>query len=365
MTDAEILALHRQMVATPSVSGEEGPLCDLLQPRLEALGATVRRFGNNLAAWVGQGPLFCLNSHLDTVPASAAWTLPPHEARVTGDGRVVGLGSNDAKASVAAMVGAFARLVKGGAPRRVRILLLLSAQEEVGGKGTEAVVPEIERLGLKPEAVVVGEPTALDVAAAQKGLLILELEEEGTACHAAHGRALQARNAIRQLARDLAALEGVDLGPPHPVLGPVTMEPTVAQGGTARNVVPGKASCILDVRTVPGPHAERLVGRLRGAVAGGLRVVSDRLGPYETDPAHPLVRAALAARPASRVIGSSGLSDLVFFRGIPGIKAGPGRTERSHTPDEFVFESEILDGASFYERLVREVPSFLCAGGGA
>lgn len=365
MTDAEILALHRQMVAIPSVSGEEGPLCNFLQSRLEALGATVRRFGNTLAAWVGEGPVFCLNSHLDTVPPSAAWTVPPYEVHVMDDGRVVGLGSNDAKASVAAMTGAFARLSKAGPPTGLRLLLVLSAQEEVGGKGTEAVVPELDRLGMKPDAVVVGEPTGLDVAVAQKGLLILELEAEGTPCHAAHGRAMGARNAIRELARDLTALEEVSLGPPHPVLGPVTMEPTVLQGGTARNVVPGGASCILDVRTVPGPDAEKLVARLRGAVSGTLHVLSDRLGPYETDPAHPLVRAALAARPASRVIGSGGLSDLVFFGGIPGIKVGPGRTERSHTPDEFVFESEILEGASFYERLVRESRSLLRAGGAA
>ncbi len=358
MTDAELLALHREIVATPSVSGGEGDLCDSLERRLRRPNVKTWRFGDNLLALHGEGPVLCLNTHLDTVPPSPGWTRPPHEAQAAG-GRVYGLGSNDAKASVAAMCAAFLRTLGSRACERVSLLLSLSAQEETGGKGTEAVVPEMKALGVYPAAVVVGEPTGLDIAVSQKGLLILELEEEGRACHAANSRALGAANAIRSLASDLAAMDGVDLGPPHPDLGCVTLEPTVIQGGTARNMIPGRASCVLDIRTVPGTPAEELVHRLQGAVSGRLRVLSDRLVPCETAPDHPLVRAALASRPGSRAIASSGVSDLVFFRGIPGIKAGPGRTERSHTPDEFVLESEIIEAAAFYERLALENSLFL------
>ncbi len=358
MTDVELLDLHREIVAIPSLSGEEGSLCDVLESRLRLAGIRTWRFGNNLLALHGQGPVLCLNTHLDTVPPSPAWTRPPHRAEVAG-GRVYGLGSNDAKASVAAMAAAFLRCRESGASERVSVLLSLSAQEETGGKGTESVVPEMKALGVAPAAVVVGEPTGLDVAVAQKGLLILELEEGGRACHAAHGRALGAPNALRSLALDLAAMDRVDLGPDHPYLGPVTLEPTVIQGGTARNMIPGSASCIFDIRTVPGLFTGDLVQRLQGAVAGHVRVLSDRLVPCETVSDHPLVRAALACRPESRVIGSSGVSDLVFFRGIPGIKVGPGKTERSHTPDEFVMESEITEAALFYERLVKECSLYL------
>ncbi len=350
--DDELLALHRGLVATPSLSGEEDAACALVAAFLARHGAEPQRVGNNVVALCGAGPVVCLNSHLDTVPASPAWTRPPHEPAVV-DGRVYGLGSNDAKASVAAMLAAFVRLAPDAPRLGVRVMVALTAQEEVGGKGAEALVPELARRGLAPAGVIVGEPTGLDVAIAQKGLLVLELHGRGQACHAANGRALGATNAIRALARDLLALDGVEFGPPHPTLGPVTLEPTIVKGGTARNMVPGEATCLLDVRTNPRPDQRETYERLRAAVGGGeLVLVSERLRPYEIDAAHPLVAAAAEARPEARLYGSRGLSDLVFWD-APGIKAGPGLTERSHTPDEFVLESEILAGARFYEAAVR------------
>lgn len=350
--DAALLALHRALVATPSVSGAEGPLCTALLELLARAGVPGERHGDNLFALAGTtGPLLAFNSHLDTVPASPAWTRDPYAVAVV-DGRVYGLGSNDAKASAAALTAAFLRVAPEATRLGIRLLLTLSAQEEVGGKGSEALVGELARRGLEPDAVVVGEPTALEIAIAQKGLLVLELRARGDACHAAHGHALGARNAIRALARDLVALDAVPLGPPHPTLGPVTLQPTVLAGGTARNMVPVTATCLLDVRTNPHPSQRATFELLRAACAEELALVSDRLAPYEIAADHPLVRAALRARPAARLFGSRGLSDLVFFR-CPGIKVGPGVTERSHTADEFVLESEIREGAAFYEALAR------------
>lgn len=350
MTDEDLLALHAALVAIPSVSHQERDIADWLCAWLEARGVAVQRHLNNVWALGGaaspETPLICFNTHLDTVPAAPGWTRAPYDV-VVEDGKLYGLGSNDAKASVAAMVAAFVRAAKPDLG--VRVLLTLVADEETGGQGTEVLLPELLRRGLKPDAVVVGEPTSLDIAVAQKGLLILELREQGRACHAAHGRALGAPNAVRHLARDLVALEAVDLGPAHAELGPVTLEPTVAQGGTARNVVPSEASCVLDVRTNPGADRIALLGRLRAGLHGELAVLSDRLVPCEIDSAHPLVAAALAARPTSKTFGSRGLSDLVFFEGIPSIKVGPGKTERSHTPDEYIFQSEVIEGARFYQ----------------
>ncbi len=372
MTDAELLALHRKIVAIPSVSRDEDALCAYLVEWLSARGVVAERYGNSLfAVWDGMtthssGPTVCLCSHLDTVPPTPAWTRAPHDVTVE-EGRVYGLGSNDAKASVATMIAAFLRLrdrVSGGraagareAAPGLRLLLALTSEEETGGKGAEALVAELARRGLTPDAVIVGEPTGLDIAIAQKGLLVLELVAHGQGCHAAHGRALGATSAIHALARDLVALSAVDLGPAHPDLGPVTVEPTVIQGGAARNMVPGEASCVLDVRVNPEPGVAEVLAVLRTVIEGELRVLSDRLHPCAIDAGHPLVEAARVARPQAKLFGSRGLSDLVFFRGIPGIKVGPGRTERSHTPDEYVLESEIVEGARFYERAVRE-----CAG---
>jgi acetylornithine deacetylase len=361
--NAELLALHREIVGIRSLSREEGALVEALQARLEAAGVEVRRFGHNIVASCGSGPVICLNSHLDTVPPAEGWTRDPFAATVEA-GRVFGLGSNDAKASVAAMLAAFLRLrERGGAPGAT-VVLTLVAEEEIGSGGTREVLPELPRLGLTPAAAIVGEPTGLDVAVAQKGLLVLELVERGRACHAAHARALGASNALRALARDLVALDSVDLGPDDPWLGPVTLEPTVAHAGAARNSVPGEASCVLDVRTNPGEPPEALVVRLRAAVAGEVAVRSDRLRPVAIGAEHPLVRAALAARPHAKLFGSRGVSDLACFDGVPGVKVGPGVSERSHTADEFVLESEVVEGAAFYERTVLAWAAAQAEGGG-
>jgi acetylornithine deacetylase len=351
MTDPEILAFHRDLVATRSISGDEGPIADLVQSVLAARGIESRRLHDNVWAVLGgTGPILCLNSHLDTVPPAPGWTFPPWTPTIR-EGRVYGLGSNDAKASVAAMTAAFLRILGAGGLPGARLVLALAASEETGGAGTEVLVPAMRREGFEPDAAVVGEPTGLDVAIAQKGHLVLDLVEKGTACHAAHGQALGAANALRLLALDLVALDGADLGPLHLELGPVTLEPTTIRGGSARNVIPAEASCTLDVRTNPGESPERLVERLRSCVEGHLALLGTPLPPCEIDREHPLVRAALAARPTSIAFGSRGVSDWVHFGRVPTIKVGPGRTERSHTPDEYVRESEILEGARFYQDL--------------
>ncbi len=152
------------------------------------------------------------------------------------------------------------------------------------------------------------------------------------------------------------------LGPDDLFLGPVTAVPTVIAGGGARNMVPVEAVAVVDVRTNPAPAPGEIVERLRRALRSDVRVRSDRIRPCAVDPGHPLVRAAAAARPEAKLFGSRGVSDLIAFPGIPGIKAGPGRSERSHTPDEFVLESEILEGARFYEAAVLGYGAFLGAG---
>jgi acetylornithine deacetylase len=344
-----ILALHREITAVRSVSGEEGALADLLEEKLQRAGVAPTRLGNSLLATLGEGPALLLDSHLDTVPPAAGWTRDPWEVESRA-GRVYGLGSNDAKAAVAAMTAAFLAFREAALP--FSLVLALVEGEETRGHGTEAVLAELARRGQPLAGAVLGEPTGLDVAVAQKGLMVLELIAHGDACHAAHAHALGARNAARRLAHDLVALEAVDFGPPHPKLGPITVEPTQVHAGTARNVVPGEAIALLDVRTTPALPRHEVVARLAGAVEGEIRVVSDRLLPRETAEDTFLVRAAQSARPEARLYGSATLSDLVFVA-APAIKCGPGRSERSHTPDEYVLEDEILDGARFYTRLVR------------
>jgi acetylornithine deacetylase len=239
VTAAEVLALHRDLVAIRSVSGEEGAIADFAAGWLAGRGVAAERIGNSLLAIAGEGPLLLLDSHLDTVPPAAGWTRDPFAVAVV-DGRVVGLGSNDAKASVAAMMAAFVELASGD-PLPFALGLALVEGEETRGTGTQNVLAELASRGRSVLAAVIGEPTSLDVAAAQKGLLILELVAHGDTCHAAHAVALGARNAAVALARDLVALDRREIAPPHPQLGPTTLQPTVVQAGSARNVVPGTA----------------------------------------------------------------------------------------------------------------------------
>jgi acetylornithine deacetylase len=350
LPESEILALHRAITAIRSVSGEEAALAGFLGDLLRRNGLPVSRIGNSLLATLGRGPVLLLDTHLDTVPPVPGWTRDPWDVDVV-DGKVFGLGANDAKASVAAMTVAFLAFREAELP--FTLALALVEQEETRGLGTENVLAELARRDTPPVAAVVGEPTGLDLAVAQKGLLILELVARGDSCHAAHAAALGAANAVRRLAHDLVALEAVDFGPPHPRLGPITLEPTQLRAGMARNVVPGEATAVLDVRITPALGRGEVVERIARTVSGEVRVLSDRLVPRETSEGSALVAAALAARPEARLFGSATLSDMVFMEGVPALKCGPGRTERSHTPDEFVLEEEVLDGARFYTRLVR------------
>jgi acetylornithine deacetylase len=374
LPEREVLALHRAITAIRSVSGEEGELAGFVEEWWRRRGLAPLRLGNSLLLLspapalpelATPPPLLLLDTHLDTVPPAPGWTRDPWDSRPAG-GKVYGLGANDAKAAVAGMMAAFAAFAEVELP--FTLALALVEGEETRGTGTAAVLEELARQGRRPAAAVIGEPTGLDLAVAQKGLLVLELVARGDACHAAHARALGAANAARRLARDLVALEAVDLGPPHERLGPMTLEPTQLRAGTARNVIPGEATAVLDVRTTPALVAAEVVARIRQAVSGEVRVLSDRLVPRETAAGAAVVEAARRVRPEARLYGSATLSDMVFMADIPAVKCGPGESERSHTADEFVWESEVIAGARFYSRLVgsfAELQAGMAAGAAA
>lgn len=349
LTDAELLALHTALVEIPSVSHEEGPIADWVAAYLRGHGATVERFGDNVFAVAGSGPRLLLTSHLDTVPPGTSWTRPPHQVQRDA-GRIYGLGSNDAKGCVSAMISAFLRVLRDGGP--VECGLLLVPEEETGGRGTELAWPLLQERLWIPQGVVVGEPTGLDIALAQKGLLVLELTAQGDACHSANASATGARNAVRALARDIVALERVELGTEDPFLGATTLEPTMLSAGQRRNMLPAAAQAWLDLRTNGALTPEELTQRVRDVVRGAVRVHSQRLLPCACPCDAALVRAAQRARPAAQLYGSRTMSDMVFFRSVPAVKCGPGQSARSHTADEWIDESEVLEGARFYADLI-------------
>jgi acetylornithine deacetylase len=342
--DADVVPLLQDLVRIPSVSGEEEACRDHLAAWLGARGVDVRTHGRNLIAVVegsgDRGLLLC--SHTDVVPVGPGWTRDPWDGALWG-GRIHGRGSNDAKASVAAMA-----VVAAGIDRtrlQGRVVLALVCDEETGGEGIEACLDDLPPF----EAAVVGEPTELDVCPGQRGLLRASIVARGKSCHAS--RPHEGVNAIDAAARDVLALASVDLGPADPLLGCATLQATVIHGGTRPNVLAGECTVELDGRPTPACDNATMVERLSSAVEGEVVVRSARLAPVVTDPDADIVRIARAASPTSLVRGFGGISDLVHLRHVPAVVMGPGTSAASHAPDEWVAVDQLHAAVDAYRQV--------------
>ncbi|MBI4422643.1 MAG: M20/M25/M40 family metallo-hydrolase [Elusimicrobia bacterium] len=334
-----------ELVRTPSESGAEEAVADRLEAELKALGLGPVRVGRSLYAVLGRGgKLLLLNSHLDTVPPGEGWTRPPLGAVVEA-GRLYGRGSNDAKGSVAAMLLGAARAY-ASAPPPGRVCLAFGCEEETSNRGIADLLARVPQ----PDAAVVGEPTGLQPAVAQKGLLLLTVTAKGRSAHAAWGGGV---NAVHAAAKDILALASVSFDREHPVLGRPSLEVTQVEGGRRHNVIPDRCTLVVDIRTTPAYAPDELVAMVRATVRGEVEVRSRRLESVDTPVGHPIVRAALAANPGATPFGSPTVSDWAYLKGNPAVKAGPGDSRRSHAPDEYLELAELEAGVLFYERLIR------------
>ena len=338
--------LLQDLVRLPSPSGKEEAVVARLDSAFRELGWKPVVSGRNITTTLdgGEGPLLLLNSHTDTVPVGEEWTKDPLAANIE-DGRIYGRGTNDAKGCLVAMILGAAAAFKSRAPKG-RVLIAASCEEEVLGQGLETLLPTLPR----PDAAVVGEPTGLQPAVAQKGLIVLEITAAGRAAHAAHGGGV---NAIACAARDVLALSELTFDRAHAALGRPSLNVTQISGGARHNVIPDRCKIVVDIRTTPEYAVEEIIARVRETAKGEVFVRSSRLGSVETNPNHPIVKAALASNNRSKPYGSATLSDWVFLKGVPTVKVGPGDTLRSHTPDEYLEVAELEAGVLFYERLIR------------
>lgn len=338
--------LLQDLVRLPSPSGKEEAVVARLESAFRELGWKPDVSGRNLTTMLdgGEGPLLLLNSHTDTVPIGEEWTKDPLAANIE-NGRIYGRGTNDAKGCLVAMVLGAAAAYKTRAPRG-RVMIAASCEEEVLGQGLEKLLPTLPR----PDAAVVGEPTGLQPAVAQKGLIVLEITAAGRAAHAAHGGGV---NAVEAAARDVLALCGLAFERAHHALGLPSLNVTQISGGARHNVIPDRCKLVVDIRTTPDYSADEIVALVRATAKGDVFVRSARLESVETDPNHPIVKAALAANPHAKTYGSPTLSDWVFLKGVPTVKVGPGDSRRSHTPDEYLEVGELEAGVLLYETLIR------------
>ena len=346
------LSLLERLVAIQSVSGEEATLAAFVEETARGWGLDVVRDDTSVRVEVcgrSPGATLGLVSHLDVVPPGAGWTRDPFTPTIEGD-KLFGRGSGDAKASVAAMLTAARDVAQAGAPERGRLLVILGYGEETRHTTMERAVERAGRI----DAAIVGEPTNLEFATAQRGLMMVDLVARGDQRHAGYAADGEFVNAALVMARDLLRLEGLFDERAHPVLGHTIATPTMLDAGVSRNVTPPTATAILDVRSTPDWTHEEIAALLRSRLDSEVVVTSKRLVPCETPPGSALLASARRARPESALFGSPTCSDWVFLRHLDAIKAGPGTSRRSHTPDEYVDLPEVTAARRFYATVARD-----------
>ncbi|MGE5927005.1 MAG: M20/M25/M40 family metallo-hydrolase [Gemmatimonadota bacterium] len=347
MTWPAEIELLRALVATPSISGSEEAVGRLAEETARGWGLDVIRDEAGVRIEVPgrrPGPTLALVSHLDVVPPGEGWTRDPFTPSIE-EGRLYGRGAGDAKGPVAAMMTAALDLAERGGPAAGRLVVILGYGEETRHTSMPVAV---ERTG-HIDAAIVGEPTNLDVAVAQRGLMMVDLVARGDQRHAGYAADDGSfTNAAVSLAGDLLRLATLFPDRAHPILGAPTVTPTMLEGGVSRNVTPPMARAVLDVRSTPAwPHPE-IAERLRQVLTSEVVVTSDRLVPCETPAGSRLLGVASRLRPEARSFGSPTCSDWVFLRHVDAIKCGPGTSRRSHTPDEYIDLHEVSAARRFY-----------------
>lgn len=341
----DALDLLKGMIAIPSFSREEKEVADFLETRWKQAGQNVERKGNNLyltaPGFDPAKPTLLLNSHIDTVKPAAGWTRDPFTPLPGENEALYGLGSNDAGASVVSLYAAFRLLSKKEQP--YNLIFLASAEEEVSGKnGIESVLGELPPITF----AVVGEPTGMQPAVAEKGLMVLDCVVTGKAGHAARNEGI---NAIEKALPVIHWFDTHVFPRKSELLGPVKMTVTVIHAGGQHNVVPDRCEFTVDIRTNELYANEALFEEIRGMVDAELKARSFRLNSSCTDREHPFVQRAVML--GKTPFGSPTLSDQALMP-FASVKIGPGDSARSHSADEFIHPFEIREAIETYVRLL-------------
>ena len=329
--DNKYITLLQRMIQTPSISGEEDAVCTLLEQWMTAEGIAVRRVGNNLWAECGEGQeTVLLNAHIDTVKPSASYTRDPFGGECDGK-TIYGLGANDCGGCVIAILATFLDIYRHPIAGK-RIILTLTAEEENSGRqGIEMLLPEIGHV----DYAIVGEPTSLEMAVAERGLMVMDGEAKGKAGHAAREEGV---NALYMALDDIQNLRSYEFDRVSPFLGKVKMTTTMIQAGTQHNVVPDTCRFVVDIRSNGLYSNEEILHILQPMVQSTLTPRSTRLNATSTALETPVVlRAKELGIP---LFGSPTLSNMALLN-CPKVKFGPGDSARSHTADEYIHIHEI------------------------
>lgn len=342
---SEAVGLLQSLISIPSVSRDEQQAADFLQNYIEQQGMATGRKGNNVwclsPMFSLDKPTLLLNSHIDTVKPVGGWKRNPFQPITEPDGKLYGLGSNDAGASVVSLLQTFLYLCRTS--QQYNIIYLASCQEEVSGAdGIECVLPLLPPMSF----AIVGEPTEMHPAIAEKGLMVLDVTATGKAGHAAR---CEGDNAIYKALKDVEWFRTYQFQNVSPLLGPVKMSVTQIGAGTQHNVIPDRCNFVVDIRSNECYSNQQLMDEISKHISCSAKPRSMRLSSSHTSPSHPIVQRAVGM---NRIpFGSPTLSDQALMP-FSSIKMGPGNSSRSHTADEFVMIYEIEEAIKMYIELL-------------
>lgn len=344
----ESLTLLKSMICIPSLSREESGTAALIVQFFDNKGIKSYRKGNNVWAYNkyydAQKPTILLNSHHDTVKPNTGYLKDPYSADIV-EGKLFGLGSNDAGGCLVSLIAVFLHFYDNK-NLKYNFCLAASAEEEVSGSnGIESILSELGSL----DFAIVGEPTLMDLAIAEKGLMVLDCTAHGQAGHAARE---EGENALYKAIEDINWFKSYQFDRVSKKLGPIKMSVTMIQCGAQHNVVPATCDFVVDVRTTDAYSNEETLNIIKNSVQSEIKARSTRLSSSSIPENHPLVLSGLSL--GKKTYGSPTMSDQALLR-IPSVKMGPGFSGRSHMADEFIYVDEIKNGIDEYIAILEKI----------
>jgi acetylornithine deacetylase len=336
--------LLKCLIAVPSFDREEIIAANFLETYLLKESLNPHRKGNNIwllsPDWNENNPTLLLNSHIDTVKPVSGWTKNPFSP-LEEEGKLYGLGSNDAGASLVSLLQSFLILTSKAQPNN--FIFLASCEEEISGKeGIELVLPELPPIAL----ALVGEPTEMQPAIAERGLMVLDGIVRGKSGHAARN---EGENAIYKAIPVIEWFRNLHFPLESDWLGPVKTTVTMIEAGTQHNVIPDVCRFTVDVRSNELYTNKQLFEEIATRCDCEIKARSFRLNSSQISIDNPFVKRALLL--GLKPFGSPTSSDQALMN-FPSLKMGPGASSRSHTADEFVYLSEIREAIALYVRLL-------------
>jgi len=344
----EALNLLQQLINIPSFSREESATADMIEDFLTKRGVKTHRKMNNIWAYNryfdAAKPTILLNSHHDTVKPNSGYTRDPFEAKIE-DGKLYGLGSNDAGGPLVSLIATFLYFHDRD-NLKYNFCLATTAEEEISGSnGLELIIPDLGPLDFG----IVGEPTQMQLAIAERGLMVLDCTAFGRAGHAARE---EGDNAIYKAMKDIEWFRTYKFPKESELFGAIKMSVTIINAGSQHNVVPASCTFTVDVRVTDAYRNEEVLEMIKEHVECEVKARSIRLKPSSIDRNHPIVQSGIAL--GRETYGSPTTSDQSLLD-ISSVKVGPGDSARSHTADEFIYVNEIKEGIELYVKMLERI----------